>query len=244
VGFELWSRREGIVRPPDRLLHAEPGSQGFPETFRTRVFSWSIEAITHLEHGAPMGEVVNDAEDSMEFLYQELCSAYGRNPLIAFTDAARRPDIRAAPQQLSAHVAHCPDLEVMDYIDAVFQHSAWIIERSGAADPLEEPQRLGARVNRIFKEEGIGYRWTEGRLVRFDGEIVHTEAIVPALAALATGRFGAAHAEFEEAAADFGRGAWRDTITNANAALESVLKIVTAKEGTAGDLIGGLGARA
>src|SRR5439155_10747809 len=121
---------------------------------------------------------------------------------------------------------------------AVFQHSAWIIERSGAADPLEEPQRLGARVNRIFKEEGIGYRWTDGRLVRFDGEIVHSEATVPALAALATGRFGAAQAEFEEAAADFGRGAWRDTITNANAALESVLKIVTAKEGTAGDLIG------
>jgi hypothetical protein len=238
VGIELWSRREGIVRPPAGLLHAEPGSQGFPETFRTRVFRWSMEAMAQLQHGAPMGEVVNDAEESMEFLFRELCSAYGRNLLVPFADAHRRAVLRLAPQQLSAHLAHCPDLEVMDYIDAVFQQSGRIIERAGGADPLEEPHRLGASINKIFEEEGVGYRWTEGRLVRFDGEIVHSEAIVPALAALATGRFGAAQGEFEEAAADFGRGAWRDTITNANAALESVLKIATGKEGSAGHLIG------
>ena len=37
--------------------------------------------------------------------------------------------------------------------------------------------------------------------------------------------------------ADFGRGAWRDTITDANAALESVLKIRTGKEDPGVNLI-------
>jgi hypothetical protein len=191
--------------------------------------------MAELQHGAPMGEVINPAEMSMEMLNQDLCAAYGRDRLVEFSSQV--PSLARADRQIPAHLATCPDLEVIDYIDAVFQKSAEIIERGGGADPWEEPHRLGAGINKIFEEEGVGYRWTEGRLVRFDGEITHTEAIVPALAALATGRFGAAQGEFDEAVAAFGRGAWRDTLTHSNAAFESVLQIVTAKKGLAGELI-------
>lgn len=235
MGIELWSRKEGIVRPPVALVHAESGSHVFPETFRTRVKQWSLRAMAELQHGA-MGEIIAPAELSMEMLNHDLCAAYGRDRLVAFD--SHDPGLARADRQIPAHLAMCPDLEVMDYIDAVFQKSAEIIVQFGGADPFDEPRRLGAELNRIFEEEGVGYRWTDGRLVRFDGEITHSEAIVPALAALATGRFGAAQAEFEEAVADFGRGAWRDTLTNANAAFESVLQIVTGNKGLAGDLIG------
>jgi Abortive infection C-terminus len=234
--IKLWSRKEGIVRPPAQLVHAEPGSTSFPATFRTRVFRWSRDAMQHLEYGAPMGEVVNDARHSMEQLYQDLCSAYGREMLVAYTDAAQRPDLRTAEQQLPHHLDMCPDLEVMDYIDAVFQTSASIVVESGVSD-ADEAQWLGAGINGICEEEGVGYRWIDGRLVRFDEQIVHTQAMLPALAALSTGRFGAAEGEFDEAVADFGRGAFRDTLTNANAAFESVLQVVTGKKGTAGELI-------
>jgi AbiJ N-terminal domain 4 len=190
-----------------------------------------------LSWGTSVGDTVNDPRDTLNELYQDLLSAYGRAMLVDFTDADRRYELRSIERQLPAHLVHCPDIEVLDYIDAVFQKSAQIIERAGGADPVEEPHRLGAEINRIFEEEGVGYRWTDGRIVRFDGEVTHTEAMVPAIVALATGDFGAAASEFDEAVADFGRGAWRDTITDANAALESVLKIRTGKEGTAGDLI-------
>ena len=193
--------------------------------------------MQHLQHGAPMGEVINDAELSLERLYDELCSAYGRELLVAYTDAAQRPDLRSAEQQLPHHLEICPDLEVMDYIDAVFQASASIVEETGAREADEEPRWLGERINKIFEEEGVGYRWVDGRLVRFDSQIVHAEAMLPALAALSTGRFGEARNEFEEAVADFGRGSYRDTLTNANAALESVLQVLTQKKGNAGQLI-------
>jgi hypothetical protein len=61
--------------------------------------------------------------------------------------------------------------------------------------------------------------------------------MTPALAALASGRFGAADDEFRAALDAFGRGDWRDTLTHANAAFESVLKIVTGSKGEAGKLI-------
>jgi hypothetical protein len=185
-----------------------------------------------------MGDVVNADGTSIRWLLDELRSAYGRELLIQDTDTDRGHDLRSPDRQLPDHVDMCPDLEVLDYIDAVFQISASIIEEHGGADPMEEPRRLGSEINKIFEEEGVGYRWTDGRLVRFDAEITHTQAVVPAIAALANGRFGAAGAEFDEAVGDFARGAYRDALTNANAALESVLKVLTGKaSGTAGDLI-------
>src|SRR5947207_752249 len=95
----------------------------------------------------------------------------------------RRSRSTAGHSVSHAHLEHCPDIEVLDYIDAVLQMSARIIERSGA-EPVEEPHSLGGEINRIFEEEGVGYRWADGRIVRFDGEITHREAILPALVAL------------------------------------------------------------
>jgi hypothetical protein len=105
-----------------------------------------------------MGDVVNAKRDSMQRLLDELCSAYGRELLIEYTDADRRHDLRSPDRQLPDHIDMCPDLEVMDYIDAVFQISASIIEQQGGGDPLEEPRRLGSEINKIFEEEGVGYR--------------------------------------------------------------------------------------
>jgi hypothetical protein len=172
----------------------------------------------------------------MESLDHDLRSAYGRMHLV-YPEKDSPTGLRTSKGQLRAHTATCYDTELMDYIDAVFQKSAEIIERSTEGEGGQEAQRLASEINRIFEEEGVGYRWVGGRLVRFDGEITHTEATLPALNALAAGRFGAAEGEFDAAVAAYGRGAWRDTLTHANAALESVLKIATGKRGTAGPLI-------
>jgi hypothetical protein len=64
-----------------------------------------------------MGETVNDLRDTLNELYQDLLSAYGRAMLIDFADAERRSDLRSYEQQLPAHLAHCPDTEVLGYID-------------------------------------------------------------------------------------------------------------------------------
>jgi hypothetical protein len=121
-----------------------------------------------------MGDVVNAEGVSMQRLLEELCSAYGRELLVQYTDADRRHDLRSPDRQLPHHVDMCPDLEVLDYIDAVFQISASIIEQHGGADPMEESHRLRSEIDKIFEEEGVGYRRTDGRLVRFDAEITHT----------------------------------------------------------------------
>ncbi|MCW3101540.1 MAG: hypothetical protein JWL77_7158, partial [Chthonomonadaceae bacterium] len=227
-------------RPPTELMHAEPGSRRFPDTFRTRIVHWSLDGVGEISSVDPMGDWANDPRLTMERIHADLRSAYGRDPLVdsqAFAGPTLSSGWNLAHRQIPAHLRTCPDVEVIDYIDAVFQVTADIVQRDGGADPVRQPRELGAKLNRIFEEEGVGYRLTDGRLTRFDDEITYTEAMTPALAALATGRFGAAHGEFVEAIAAFGRGAWRDTLTHANAALESVLQVITGEKGTAGELI-------
>jgi hypothetical protein len=143
-----------------------------------------------------------------------------------------------ARHQLPAHLGRCPDNEVLDFVDAVFQMSAHVIDGGGGADPAEEPERLGEEVNSIFAEEGIGYRWVAGKIVRFDEGFTHEQAIKPAIELLAGGGFGAANEEFGAAVDAYRAERWRDAITNANAAFESVLKVVTGKPNlAAADLI-------
>jgi hypothetical protein len=238
MAIRLWSRKEGIVGPPSTLLYAEPGSTSFPGTFRNRVLRWSFQLLRAFQWSTSMGEIVDDFRDTSRSLYEELCAAYGREELGALrgNGPASSRDIEA-DRRLERHVAHAPDIEVLDYIDAVIQFARELMGGYGDPSPGGEDYRPLDDLNEIFREEGVGYRWTEARLVRFDGEVPHTEAVVPALAALASGEFGAAKDEFDEAVAAFARGAWRDTITHGNAALESVLKVTTGKEGTAGELI-------
>lgn len=238
MGIKLWSRKQGILRPPTTPLYAEPGANDFPSTFRDRVVRWAFDLLRTFEWGTTVGDVVHDFSDTSRELYEGLSAAYGREQLGPLTRSGPARSGHRPDRRLARHVAQCPDVEVIDFIDATVQLAQQLGLRSDDPDPFERMQPSPIdELNMIFEEEGVGYRWAAGQIVRFDGEVTPREAIMPAIAALARGHFGAAESEFSEAAASFARGAWRDTTTHANAALESVLKIKTGREGTAGELI-------
>lgn len=155
---------------------------------RTRVLQWSIDAAAHLQWETSMGDVVNEPLLTLEKLNRGLVNAYGRNPLVS---PDRFPHATAywrdAQQQLPAHVDLCPDLEILDYVDAVLQVSAAVISSYGGADPVAEPHRLAQGINRIFAEEGVGYRVVEGRIVRTDDEVIHKQAVESTIRVLPSG---------------------------------------------------------
>lgn len=221
--IKLWSRKEGLLKPPPGLLHATEGSANFPQVFRNRVGFWMGDAFDQFSRPAAV----------VSMLYDDLRKEYGRATLIS-------PRWAATPElQLSGHLRTCPDTEVLDLIDAVFQESEYFMALQGHYDLVAtESHRLAEEMNRVFAEEAVGYRRVGDRLIRYDGEVTHQQAVVPALQALANGNYGAAEDEFGEAVSDFSRGRWRSSLTHANAAFESVLKVLTGEsKGTAGDLI-------
>jgi hypothetical protein len=248
VPIELWSRKHGYIQPPAELLHAEQDSRRFPTSFRERGIRWVDSLFTSIQMYSPMGDVSNEASASWTRLHTELRAKYGRarfvRPKAALIDQlvdARGNDTLyedAPAAELAAHVRQCPDTEVMDFISAGLQIAA---EITGIDYQLHLDERVDEHVNelnRIFAEEGIGYRCVRGDLIRFDDDFTHGEAIAPALESLRRGRFGKADSEFTSAVTDYRCGDYPDAITKANAAFESVLKIITGEQHkTAGDLI-------
>lgn len=238
--IELWSRKQGLIRPPERLLYAEKDGHRFPKTFRKRAYIWAQEAFRSIEFRFEGSVLANNAHESWSRLYQGLSAAYGRLPLVPLAElghVADRSNAAAMPQ-LSGHVLVCPDNEVIDFIDAVFQVGAEVLQADGHSPIGSKLQEIGRVINGVFEEEGIGYRWVAGQILRYDEGATHELAIKPAVELLRGGRFGEANSEFSDALDAYRAGRWRDAITNANAAFESVLKVQTGKSGlTAGPLI-------
>jgi hypothetical protein len=144
----------------------------------------------------------------------------------------------SALRQIPLHLATCEDFGVLDVVDATFQK---MVQLLGSPMDWQSRDLLDARAerfNEICQEEGIGYRYTAGELVRFDNAATHELAVKPAVVLLADARYANADAEFRRALECYRSEHWRDAITNANAALESVLKVITGRSsGTARSLI-------
>lgn len=189
-----------------------------------------------------MGEVQNPIDESLRLFCADLAEAYGRSilvPLSLTEGLVASSEARQPRRQLAAHLARCSDFEVLDLVDATVQKVIQLLTAGLVmGDITSDIHAISSRFNEICEEEGAGYRWSEGELVRFDSSATHELAVAPAMTLLADPEYANADAEFRRALECYRASAWRDAITNANAALESVLKLATGRSsGTAGFLI-------
>ena len=84
-------------------------------------------------------------------------------------------------------------------------------------------------VNDRFRENGIGYYFENGRFIKINDEIIHNEAIMPALQLLKDSAYEGANAEFMEAFEYFKQGHFESSMVEAAKALESTLKAICTK---------------
>lgn len=86
-------------------------------------------------------------------------------------------------------------------------------------------------LNKRFKENGMGYEFSEGILMRKDSELLHEEATKPALHLLQQEGFEGALDEFLEAHDHFKKGEHKACIVSASNAFESTMKTICVKRG-------------
>lgn len=106
-------------------------------------------------------------------------------------------------------------------------------------DPLNRP-RYGISVeaddairelNERFRRAGVGYRYEQGKIIRVDSELIHSEVVKPALAYLGEPGFEGPRDEFLNAHTHYRAGETKDAITDANNAFESTLRTVCDQRG-------------
>ncbi|MBX3227091.1 MAG: hypothetical protein KIT84_35850 [Labilithrix sp.] len=87
-----------------------------------------------------------------------------------------------------------------------------------------------AELNQRFRMHGVGYEYVNGQIVRVDSQLLHAEAVIPALTLLATSSFESANKEFLSAHKHFREGRQEEAITDACKAFESTMKVICAKK--------------
>ena len=88
-----------------------------------------------------------------------------------------------------------------------------------------------ADLNLRMKEHGVGYYYSDGVMLRVDAEVIHKEAVIPALTVLRTKGYESAQSEFLSAHEHHRAGRNAEALVDCCKAFESVLKIICTKRG-------------
>jgi hypothetical protein len=88
------------------------------------------------------------------------------------------------------------------------------------------PQTAIEDLNFRFRENGVGFQFEDGKIVRVDSQLLHAEAVKPALLLLSMKGFEGPNAEFLAAHEHFRHNRIEPAITDACKAFESTMKAI------------------
>ncbi|QCL83158.1 hypothetical protein CFBP5875_00325 [Agrobacterium pusense] len=86
-------------------------------------------------------------------------------------------------------------------------------------------------LNARFKENGVGYQFVDGEIIRVDSELVHTEAVKPAIRLLNTKDYAGPQEEFLSAYEHYRQGNNKEALNDCLKAFESTMKAICDKRG-------------
>ena len=122
---------------------------------------------------------------------------------------------------------------VIDIIQLSFQY----IDREVRDNPNRftfrkiSPDEAINELNDRFREQGVGYQYESGLIVKIDSQIIHAEVVKPTLLFLSDPIYKGANEEFLKAHEHYRKGNYKDCINNCLNTFESCLKVICQKRG-------------
>jgi hypothetical protein len=225
--FETFAKRQKKLRgdSPDVYTY-----DSIPKPLRVQ--------IVHIMH-----ETLGDEQDYIGRSYgsnvvqaYEIIVAIFRKELGVFVlPHAQRQTSYQYLHELKNYMLNIEDAEhfmsVVELVCRVIERTASKPGYRGQGQAAKAAQDAIEEINTRFKEHGVGYEYVSGEIFRIDDELVHTEAVKPALAVLRNPRFKGAEDEFLKAYEDYRKGNNKGALTEALKAFESTIKIICEKRG-------------
>lgn len=122
---------------------------------------------------------------------------------------------------------------VIDLIDLVFRHVNSLWRKHIQHDPRKFQSSDDAieELNDRFRENGCGYQFESGQLIRVDSQFVHSEVVIPTLQFLSSPRFKGASEEFLSAHLHYRSQHFKESLNDCLKAFESTLKTILHNRG-------------
>lgn len=229
--FDLFSKRQRIVRGevPDVYVYDD-----LPNELRVQTVHILRDMLGTYEIDRVYGIVGQDQYQVYKSIASALAREYGKFHLVG-----------SGPRD-------------GDYASELFNFFLQTTEIEKALDVVELATRVGdsatrryeyhrrpdfdtwvdgciAELNSRFRERGIGYQYEGGRIVRLDSELLHSEAVRPALSLLAMEGFEGPQEEFLRAFEHYRHGRNAEALNDSLKAFESTMKAICDAKGWAYD---------
>jgi hypothetical protein len=178
-----------------------------------------------------------DVFRAYQFIVDTLCREYG---IFSLPPDKNKYENRNYLDELVNFLIQQNDSEkVLDAIELSFQvidkytRSYNYLGRSKAADLADNAIE---ELNQRFQEQGVGFQYIEGEIIRIDSQLIHSEVVKPALGLMHAHEFAGAQAEFLKAHEHYRHGNYKETLAECLKAFESVMKIICLKRGWTHDV--------
>lgn len=224
--FDLFSKRQKALRGevPDVYTYDD-----LPNPLRVQIVHiWQDALGSENDYYNQYGCGPN-VKFAYKFIVDTLCREYG---LFQLPTAEKYQD-RIYLNELSNYLLQVDDVEKqLDIVELSFQYVDRItrkydyLQKQGADERADEAiNELNARL----KEHGIGFQFIEGEIVRVDSELIHSEAVKPALRLLNEKSYKGAQQEFLSAYEHYRHGKHKEALNDCLKSFESTMKSICDK---------------
>jgi hypothetical protein len=222
--FDLFSKRQKRLRGeiPDVFTY-----DSIPQKLRVQIVHIIRDAIGENTYGSN-----DDIQKVYEFIQKTLCREYGLFKLgNAFNEGNEE-------QVLNFLLRTDENDQVIDTIELTFKYINRIIRDdyqrySYFAKPNIKPDEAINELNDRFKEEGIGYAFEGGEIIRIDSTYTHAEITKPTISLLWNKKFKGANEEYFKAHEHYRHGRNKECLTECLKAFESTMKVICKEKGWA-----------
>lgn len=214
----IYSKRQKLLSGeiPDILVYND-----MPKKLRVQVVQIINNALGRDQYVHQ--HVVSDV---FEYLNQVLCQEYG-----VFKLSGRFSETAYEGQVINQILVSLQIEKVLDAIELVFKYIDTKVREnfnsySNSANPQLNPDQAIQELNQRFRENGFGYSFVEGQVIRIDSTYLHSEVVIPTLSLLMSKKFSSANEEYLLAHGHYKAGRNKECLAECLKSFESVLKII------------------
>lgn len=223
--IDLFSKRQKKLRGeiPDVYTYDD-----IPDSLRVQIVHiWKDSIGSNVDYHDKFKRVFQ----SYKFLVETLCREYGLFQLVT----KNRYDNRNYMEELINFFLQEEDAEkIIDVIELSFsvvdrltREFSYRKSRNASEIADQSINELNAR----FLENGVGYQYEAGEIIRVDSQFVHSEVVKPTFKLLAQPGYAGAQQEFLKAHEHYRQKNYKESLNEALKAFESTMKIICNKRG-------------
>jgi hypothetical protein len=222
--FDLFSKRQKKIRGdvPDVYIYDE-----LPKALRTQIIHIWLDALGKVDDTYRSLKVIKIYQSIVD----ALCREYGLFKLPGANEYGNREYI----EELANFFLNEQNIErALDAIEISFKAinsftRNWNYLNRQNANEIADSSII--ELNDRFKEHGVGYQFSDGKIIRIDSELIHSEIMKPALRLLNKQMYVGAQQEFLKAHEHYRLGNAKQALNECLKSFESLMKSICDKRG-------------